>query len=207
MFTGIVEEVGRVLSQSNKSLTIASDIVVKNAELGASIAVNGTCLTVTRLDKSSFSVDVMEETLGRTNLGYLKTGDQVNLEGALTLTKGLGGHLVEGHVDDIGHIRAIKLREQSQIVEIDAPPSVMRYIVEKGFVAINGVSLTIVERSENHFSVSLVGFTRENTNLGIAKTGDKVNLEADIIAKYVERYVSGKAGGISSDFLKEHGFA
>jgi riboflavin synthase len=205
MFTGIIEEIGRVVSSNNKTLTIASNIVVRNAELGASIAVNGTCLTVTRLDKSGFSVDVMEETLVRTNLGGLKTNDLVNLEGALTLSKGLGGHLVEGHIDGVGVVKTIIPREQSKIVEIEAPASVMRYIVEKGFVAVNGISLTIVDRNDISFSVSLVGFTQKSTNLGSAKPGDKLNLEADIIAKYVERY-AGKQGGITDGFLKEHGF-
>jgi riboflavin synthase len=205
MFTGIIEEIGRVLSNSNNTLTIASDTVARDDELGASIAVNGTCLTVTRLEKSSFSVDVMEETLARTNLGGLKTGDSVNLEGALTLSKGLGGHLVEGHIDGVGVVKTIISREQSKIVEIEAPASIMRYIVEKGFVAVNGISLTIVDRNDTSFSVSLVGFTQKNTNLGSAKPGDKLNLEADIIAKYVERYI-GKQGGITDGFLKEHGF-
>jgi riboflavin synthase len=206
MFTGIVEEVGRVLSVEGHSITIGSRKVIEKAELGSSIAVNGTCLTVTHLDKSGFSVDVMEETLERTNLGDLKTGDAVNLEGALTLSKGLGGHLVEGHVDTVGQVKAVVRKDNSTMVEIQAPASLMRYIVEKGFVTVNGTSLTVVKRTIDTFSVSLVGFTVQNTNLGSVKPGDKLNLEADIIAKYVERYVAGNKTGISEDFLKENGF-
>jgi riboflavin synthase len=206
MFTGIVEEVGSIISITGPSLGIRAHKVIKQIEAGASIAVNGTCLTVTRFDKDGFVVDVMEETLKRTNLGALKPGDPVNLEGALTLSKGLGGHLVEGHIDATGHIISITPRNNSLIFEINAPSEVMRYVVEKGFIAVNGISLTIVESKDTSFLVSIVGFTIKNTNLGTAKPGDAVNLEADIIAKYVERYVSGKKGGITEGFLKEYGF-
>jgi len=148
----------------------------------------------------------MEETLKRTNLSNLKPGDDVNLEGALTLSKGLGGHLVQGHVDATGQIKSTSQLDQSRLITISTTPELMRYVVEKGFIAVDGISLTVVQRDESPFSVSIVGFTMENTTLGKIKVGDTVNLEADIIAKYVERYIIGKKEGISLEFLKEHGF-
>ncbi|MCL2678742.1 MAG: riboflavin synthase [Dehalococcoidia bacterium] len=205
MFTGIVEEIGKIISSSGGSLTIGARKVLTEAALGDSIAVNGVCLTVTALNDTSFSADVMEETLSKTTLGRLRLGDSVNLESALTLSKGIGGHLVEGHVDATGRIISISPLGQSRIIRIGAPPEVMRYVVTKGFIAINGISLTVVEHDEHSFTVSIVKFTMDNTILGEARAGDAVNLEADIIAKYVERCI-GKKGGLTEDFLKEHGF-
>jgi riboflavin synthase len=206
MFTGIVEEIGQVVSLHECSLTVRAHKVLRGIEMGASIAVNGVCLTVTRFDKGSFAVDIMEETLRRTNLGGLKPGDRVNLEGALTLSKGLGGHLVQGHVDATGQIKSTSRLDQSLIITISAAPELMHYVVEKGFIAVDGISLTMIKRNESSFSVSIVGFTMKNTTLGKIEVGDTVNLEADIIAKYVERYITGKKEGISIEFLKEHGF-
>ncbi|MCL2706887.1 MAG: riboflavin synthase [Dehalococcoidia bacterium] len=198
---------GRVLSVTNSGLSLSADKVLRNAEIGASIAVNGVCLTVTRFDAHSFDVDIMEETLRRTNLGELQYGASVNLESALTLSKGLGGHLVQGHVDTVGRIKSVMPREASLLIDIEAPISVMRYIVEKGFIAIDGVSLTVTQRMEQSFGVSIVGFTRQNTKLGQAHSGDVVNLEADIIAKYVEQFnCLPRNGNISMEFLREHGF-
>ena len=206
MFTGIVEEIGRVASLTPRNLTISAKKVLQGLEIGASISVNGTCLTVTRFDAASFTVDIMEETLKRTSLGGLKRGDRVNLEGALTLSRGFGGHLVQGHVDATGSVKSVTEKADSRLIRIEAPPQVMRYVVEKGFIAVDGISLTVVERDDKAFSVSIVGFTRENTTLGGVKAGDAVNLEADIIGKYVEQFIKGKQEGISMDFLKEHGF-
>ena len=206
MFTGIIEEVGQVLSLNGRSLTSSANKVLQGIEPGASIAVNGVCLTVTRFDGNSFTVDIMEETLKRTNLGKLKPGERVNLEGALTLSKGLGGHLVQGHVDATGRVQSVMRTGESLLISINALPQVMRYVVEKGFIAVDGTSLTVVERSDTAFSVSIVGFTRENTTLGKVEAGSSVNLEADIIAKYVEQFITSKKGGISIAFLKEHGF-
>ena len=208
MFTGIVAEIGQVVSPKPRAVWPFPPVKSSpGLELGASVAINGVCLTVTRFDASTFTVDIMEETLKRTNLGSLKRGDRVNLEGALTLSKGLGGHLVQGHVDSTGNVRSVTEKAASLLINIEAPPGLMRYVVEKGFIAVDGISLTVVERGEESFSVSIVGFTRENTTLGFIKAGDAVNLEADIIAKYVEQLVSGKKEGVSMDFLKEHGFA
>jgi len=206
MFTGIVEEIGSVASMGEHNLTVRATKVLRGLEIGDSIAVNGTCLTVTGFDSASFSVDIMEETVKRTNIGGLKTGDSVNLEGALTLSRGLGGHLVQGHVDATGRIASVTPGDASLLVSINAPPELMRYVVEKGFIAVDGVSLTVVERTNASFSVSIVGFTRDNTILGRARSGNTVNLEADIIAKYVESYIKGPREGISEGFLKEHGF-
>jgi riboflavin synthase len=206
MFTGIVEEIGWVVSLTEHHLTVRARKVLKGIEMGASIAVNGTCLTVTAFDAASFTVDIMEETLKRTIIGNLKQGDCINLEGALTLSKGLGGHLVQGHVDATGRVESVAHLDKSRLVTISAPQEVMRYIVEKGFIAVNGISLTVVEQTGLTFSVSIVGFTHQNTTLGNVEVGDTVNLEADIIAKYVERFTTGKKPSISLDFLKEHGF-
>ncbi len=206
MFTGIIEEIGQVISLNKCCLTIKASKVVKGIEPGASIAVNGVCLTATSFDDTSFTVDIMEETLKRTNLGELKSGYHVNLEGALTLGKGLGGHLVQGHIDATGQIKSIEHLRESTLIKITADSGIMNYIVEKGFVAVNGASLTVVKRDNTSFTVSIVGFTRDNTTLGVIRVGDIVNLEADIIAKYVEQFLSTKKTGISMDFLQEHGF-
>jgi len=206
MFTGIVEEIGQVVSFDHHTLTARGQKILKGIELGSSIAVNGICLTVTSFDTTSFTVDIMEETIARTNLLKLKSGDNVNLEGALTLSKGIGGHLVQGHIDDVGTIKSIEPKDRSLLITIEAPEQVMRYIVEKGFVAVDGISLTVVARSNSNFSVSIVGFTKENTILGKIRIGETVNLETDIIGKYVEQFLTGKKEGLSMDFLKDHGF-
>jgi len=206
MFTGIVEEVGRISAISERSLTIAAEKVTRNASLGDSIAVNGICLTVTRFDPKSFTVDVMTETISRTALKYLTPGDPVNLESALTLQKPLGGHLVQGHVDDVGEITSVSRNEETTTILITAPPRVMRYIVEKGFIAVDGISLTVSARDDGGFSVSIVNFTWDHTRLSTLAVSDHVNLEADIIAKYVEQLAAREKEPLSLEFLKEHGF-
>lgn len=206
MFTGIIEEIGQVVSFDRHTLTARAQKTLKGLELGSSVAVNGICLTVTRFDKTSFTVDIMKETISRTNLFKLMPGDEVNLEGALTLSKGLGGHLVQGHIDDVGTVKAIEEKDGSLLITVEAPEQIMRYIVEKGFVAVDGISLTVVKRSNSSFSVSIVGFTKDNTILGKIKIGDIVNLESDIIGKYVERFTTGEKEELSMDFLKDHGF-
>jgi len=206
VFTGIIEEVGKVISARPGNLTVAAGKVLEDMEEGASIAVNGVCLTVTGFDNKSFSVEVMPETLSRTNLGLLKTGDGVNLERPLNLGGRLGGHLVQGHIDTTGRVISITPRGESIIMGFEAPPRLMSYIVEKGFIAVDGASLTIVSRNSSSFQVSLVGYTRQNTMLGSRRVGDTVNLEADIIAKYVEQFSRNGGSGITVDFLQEHGF-
>jgi len=206
VFTGIIEEIGRVISARPGNLSIAAGRVLKGIEEGASIAVNGVCLTVAGFDSKSFSVDVMPETLDKTNLGMLKAGDGVNLERPLPLGGRLGGHLVQGHIDDTARVISVSREAESILVGFEAPPKLMAYIVEKGFIAVDGVSLTVVSRNASSFQVSLVDYTRQNTILGNQRVGDMVNLEADIIAKYVEQFSQNRSSGITIDFLEEHGF-
>ena len=206
MFTGIVEEVGRVTSAQLGKLVISASEVLQGIEPGGSIAVNGVCLTITSFDTSSFSVDIMLETLKRTNLGLLSAGDEVNLERPLTLEKPLGGHLVQGHVDDTGRVTSITWDGEAMLIRFEAPHEVMGYVVEKGFIAVDGVSLTVVARDASSFQVSVVDFTREHTTLGSRRVGDLVNLEVDIIAKYVEQLSQPHRSGITAGFLQEHGF-
>ena len=206
VFTGVVEEVGRVISAPSGGLAIAASGVLEGMERGASMAVNGVCLTVTNFDSNSFSVDVMPETLKRTNLGLLKAGDGVNLERPLTLGGRLGGHLVQGHVDDTGSVASVTRSGEAMVIRFEAPPQLMPYMVEKGFIAIDGVSLTIVSKDTNSFQVSVVDYTRKHTTLGSRRASDLVNLEVDIIAKYVKQFSQADSPEITIDFLQEHGF-
>jgi riboflavin synthase len=206
MFTGIVEEVGRISSISEHCLSILSDKITKHITLGDSIDVNGICLTVTDFDRKSFSVDVMAETTERTTLKRLKPGDAVNLESALTLQKPLGGHLVQGHVDGTGEVSAISHEEETTSIDVNAPPDIMRYVVEKGFIAVDGISLTVASRNDEGFTVAIVNFTWNNTSLRQLAAGDGVNLEVDIIAKYVEQLTTNANRAVTMEFLKEQGF-
>ena len=206
MFTGIVEEVGKVKYSGQGKLVVSARKVLEGTVLGDSIATNGVCLTVTELTADSFSVDVMPETLRRSSLGSLRSGDPVNLERALAAGGRMGGHFVQGHVDGTGKIVSFTPEGDAVLMKISAPPKIMRYVVEKGFIAIEGISLTVTSCDESAFSVSLVSFSRANTNLSAKKPGDAVNLEVDIIAKYVERLTGSAKQGITSDFLSEHGF-
>ncbi len=206
MFTGIVEEIGKVISASSTKLVIAAPKVVEGTNPGDSIAVNGVCLTITDFDHASFFADVMPETLHRTNLGLLKSGDGVNLERPTALGGKMGGHLVQGHVDDIGRIIALEWEGEALLLQFEAPPEVLRYTVPKGFITIDGISLTITEKSTSSFGVSVVEYTRQNSTLGSRKKGDVVNLEVDIIAKYVAQFTQPQTGGLTAEFLIEHGF-
>jgi riboflavin synthase len=206
VFTGIVEELGKVTSAQAGNLVITASDVLSGIERGGSIAVNGVCLTVTDFNNNSFSVDVMPETLKRTNLGLLSAGDRVNLERPVALGGRLGGHLVQGHVDDTGRIASVIWDAGTMLVRFEAPPEVMRFTVEKGFVAVDGVSLTITTKDASSFWVSVVDYTQKHTTLGSKQVGDPVNLEVDIIAKYVEQLGQAHRTGITVDFLQEHGF-
>lgn len=206
MFTGIVEETGRVVSVKAGKLSIAAGDVLKGIEIGGSIAINGACLTATDIDTKAFSVDIMLETVKRTNLGLLTIGDMVNLERPLTLGKPLGGHLVQGHVDDTGRVASILPAGRELIIRFEAPPEVMRYIVKKGFVAVDGISLTVVDLDATSFTISVVDYTIKHTNLNSRRVGDLVNIEVDVMAKYVERLSQPHQSGITVDFLQEHGF-
>jgi riboflavin synthase len=197
MFTGIIEEVGKITSVRPGNLIVTASDVLRGLALGESINVNGVCLTITSFKANSFSVDIMSETLRRSNLGLLSAGDRVNLERPLALGGRLGGHLVQGHIDDTGKVVSTRWDGEAMIIRFEAPPQVMRYVVEKGFVAVDGVSLTVVARDNGSFQVSIVGYSRQHTTLGDRQVGDAVNLEADIIAKYVEQLHQARSPGVS----------
>ena len=206
MFTGIVQETGSIASAQPRTLVIVASDVLQRIEPGASIAVNGVCLTITSFDTNSFSVDLLPETLKRTNLGLLRTGDRINLELPLALGQPLGGHLVQGHIDATGRVASITWDGEAIIVRFEAPYEVMRYIVKKGFIAVDGASLTVMTTNSTSFLVSVVDYTRRHTTLGSRQVGDLVNLEVDIIAKYVEQLSQPLGTGITTEFLNEHGF-
>jgi riboflavin synthase len=186
MFTGIVEEVGKVASLVGYCLTVRASKVVERMNLGDSMAVNGACLTVVSFNEGEFSVDLAPETLRRTSFGNLKKGDPVNLERPLAVSDRLGGHIVQGHVDARGRITSMKAEGDCVIVRISSPKRLMPYIVEKGFVAVDGISLTVVKKGASSFTLSVIPYTMENTNLKGKSVGDPANLEVDIVAKYVE---------------------
>jgi len=187
MFTGIVEEVGTVKSAEPNRLLISASEVMSDLKIGDSICVNGTCLTVTTRDDTSFSVDVVPETLRRTNLGTLKADSSVNLERSMPADGRFGGHVVQGHIDATGMVSSITQDGDALMLNFDAPASVMRYVVEKGFIAVDGTSLTVVNCDNDSFVVTIIPHTKDHTIIGTRKVGDTVNLEADIMAKYVER--------------------
>lgn len=192
MFTGIVEEVGRVASLTDYRLVIDARQALEDVSLGDSIAVNGACLTVVEFDEKSFAVDLAPETLRRTSLGQAGPGAAVNLERALAANARMGGHIVQGHVDGTGIITGLTPEADCYIMEIEAPESLVPYIVEKGFIAVDGISLTVVQSAERRFTISVIPFTLRNTNLQERAVGDKVNLEADILAKYVESLLESR---------------
>jgi riboflavin synthase, alpha subunit len=206
MFTGIVEEVGVVRGTSSGCLVIGAKKVLEDTRPGDSIAINGACLTVTSINSDDFSVDIMPETFRHTNLGRLHYGDLVNLERAMLAGGRFGGHLVQGHVDGTGKVMALMPEEEAVIARISAPAELMPYMVNKGFIAVDGVSLTVTDYDDFSFSVSLVAYTCQNTTLGSRRPGDIVNLEVDVFAKYVERLNQGSRRGVTLDFLEEHGF-
>ncbi len=206
MFTGIIEEVGSIVSVTAGKLTVGAKQTLKDLQLGGSIAVNGICLTVTAFNEKSFSVDVMPETLRKTNLGLLHPGDRVNLERPIKLNGEIGGHLVQGHIDDTGRVLQITNEGEALLMRFRAEPEVMRYIVPKGFIAVDGTSLTVTTKDTDTFGVSIVGYTREHTILADRKPGDLVNLEVDIIGKYVAELQKTPSTGLTAEFLREHGF-
>ncbi|MDU0293612.1 riboflavin synthase [Saccharothrix longispora] len=191
MFTGIVEELGEVVAVADlpdaARVTIAGPLVTSDAKHGDSIAVNGVCLTVVEVEGGAFTADVMRETLTRSSLAKVAEGDKVNLERAAAVGQRLGGHIVQGHVDGTGAVLAREKAEHWEVVHIGLPPRLSRYVVEKGSITVDGVSLTVVDVSETEFSVSLIPTTLELTTLGRRSPGDTVNLEVDVVAKYVER--------------------
>jgi riboflavin synthase len=206
MFTGIIEEIGIVKDVGPDRLAIRTGEVLEDMKSGDSIAVNGVCLTVTTIEGDSLSVDIMPETIRRTNIGRLRYGDKVNIERAMLAGGRFGGHFVQGHVDDVGKVISTKPEKEAVIVRISVPAELKRYIVDKGFIAVDGVSLTVIEHDDFSFTISLVTYTRMHTTLGTRRPGGVVNLEVDIIAKYVERLSRGDSQGAIIDFLNEKDF-
>ncbi len=216
MFTGLIEEMGKVkdIARGTKSIriTITASKVLDGTLLGDSIAVNGTCLTVVAFGADWFTADVMPETVNRTVLAGLKAGDFVNLERTLKVGDRLGGHIVSGHVDGTGIISEKKTNDIAVIVKVSASTEILRYIIQKGSIAIDGVSLTVVDCGTNWFTVSLIPHSAAMTTLGRKKVGDDVNLEVDMIGKYVEKLLglnnpqAAAKSDLSLDFLREHGF-
>lgn len=216
MFTGIVEELGQVkalsLRGNSGTLTVKAKKVLEGTKIGDSIAVNGVCLTVTNMKNNEFSADVMAETVRRSSLGALRDGSYVNLERAMAADGRFGGHIVAGHVDGVGTITAIEQDDNAIWFTITAPEQVLRYVVEKGSIAIDGISLTVARVEPDRFAVSVIPHTAAVTLLGRRRTGDRVNLESDIIGKYVERLLrpapelKAKESKLTMEFLSKHGF-
>ena len=191
MFTGIVEEMGSVTSASANRLEISCERVMIDSDVDSSLAVNGVCLTVVERGDRTLAFDVTPETLSRSSLGRLGVGDPVNLERPITLSTRLGGHLVQGHVDGLGTVLSVEPNEAGATLSLRAPEGLVRYLVEKGSVCVDGISLTVATVRGDTFSVALIPHTLEVTTLGTAAPGDPVNLEADVIAKYVEGFLTG----------------
>lgn len=215
MFTGIVEEIGKIKAikkgKNSARLVINAKKVLEDVKLGDSIAVNGVCLTVTEFSNSEFGVDVMHESLKKSSLSTLKNDSSVNLERAMLLNGRFGGHIVSGHIDGTGKIINIKNDDNAIWYTISAKDKIMKYIIEKGSITIDGISLTVANLSESDFSVSIIPHTQEETILKMKKIGDIVNLENDCIAKYVESLLNFKEKSevkkdITMDFLLENGF-
>ncbi|MGW8970857.1 riboflavin synthase [Streptomyces platensis] len=202
MFTGIVEELGEVAAVEDlgdaSRFRLRGPVVTQDAKHGDSIAVNGVCLTVVDTADGEFTADVMAETLNRSSLGALAAGSRVNLERPMTLGGRLGGHLVQGHVDGTGTILERTPGEHWEIVKVALPATLSRYVVEKGSITVDGVSLTVVDAADDYFTISLIPTTLALTTLGIKKAGDPVNLEVDVLAKYVERLL-GRGAGTGAD--------
>lgn len=221
MFTGIIEEVGSVASIRKGAhscvLTVNASRVLEDVHLGDSIATNGVCLTVTSFTSHSFSADVMHETLNRSSLGSLHIGSPVNLERAMLAGGRFGGHIVSGHIDGVGTISSIKEDDNAVWYTVEAPSNILRYIIEKGSITLDGISLTVAKVTNSNFSVSIIPHTRAQTNLASKKVGDVLNLENDLVGKYVERFMlqpiaasqeqpEQKSSGITKEFLSHYGF-
>ena len=192
MFTGIIEELGTVsqvvnLPDDALQITISSDVVLSDAQLGDSISVNGVCLTVALRTEKEFTADVMRETVNRTTIGALQAGAKVNLERPVTLATRLGGHLVQGHVDGVGEFVSREHSENWDVVTIRPNPDLLKYVVEKGSITVDGTSLTVASVDDKVFTVSLIPATLTHTTLGLYQAGDRMNLEVDVLAKYVEK--------------------
>lgn len=205
MFTGIVEEIGKIKQLGTHRLAVNAAGVLQELKEGDSIAINGVCLTITSVDKTSFTVDIMPETIRRTTFSRLHYGDSVNLERALPAQGRIGGHFVQGHIDGVGKVISLAPEAEAVIMRVSLEPELSRYVVVKGFIAVDGVSLTVVDCSSSSLSVSLVAYTTQKTTLGGRKPGDSVNLEVDIMAKYLEKYSQHKTDAVLTGFLEGYG--
>jgi riboflavin synthase len=210
MFTGIIQEIGIVRGAVNRGGNLAIEIEARKTaprlDIGASVSINGACQTVTSKDEQHFKVEAIKETLDRTNLGELRAGSRVNLEAPLSMNDLLHGHLVQGHIDCTSRIRDIGPIEGSTILTFDLPMEYKKYLIEKGSIAIDGVSLTIMDISSGAFRVSIIPHTMSSTIFQYLKAGDSVNLEFDMLAKYIENMMSPEGSKITMEFLKEHGY-
>ena len=208
MFTGIVEELGKVQAITKDKITVECGTVLEDAKLGDSIAVNGVCLTVVEILSKGFVADVSPETFSVTVLGDLKVGSYVNLERAMKADGRFGGHMVSGHIDARGKFVSVRKDGEFYDLKIELKPEQAKYVVQKGSIAINGISLTIAEVNGNSIKIAVIPHTFENTNLKVLKSNDFVNIEVDIVAKYIEKFLStsDNKSRISLEFLQEHGF-
>jgi len=214
MFTGIIEEIGTIIrlerSASSAKLTIAGKLIFSDLALGDSVAVNGVCLTAGAITGTRFTADVMPETLKHTALGALQPGSAVNLERALSADRRFGGHIVSGHIDGTGKITALRPDGNATWVQIEAEPEILRYVIHKGSISIDGISLTVAEVSATGFAVSIIPHTASETTLLSKRLGDLVNLETDLIGKYIEKLLippqTLPSPSLSKTFLAEHGF-
>ena len=210
MFTGIIEEVGKIISRNEKGITIQAKTVLEGTKLGDSISVNGVCLTAVEinLEKNFFIADISPETMKVTTLGDLKIGSYVNLERAISADGRFGGHFVSGHIDGIGRIKYIKRNGDFYDISVEIPEELSKYVVKKGSITVNGISLTVANIKNNIVSIAVIPHTYENTNLRLIQAGELVNIETDILAKYVEKFLSTSDNktGISMEFLMENGF-
>ncbi|NCO65237.1 MAG: riboflavin synthase [Candidatus Aquicultor secundus] len=216
MFTGIIEELGRVkaIKRGAKEFVIEIEAprLTPEIQIGDSVAVNGVCLTATTKSANGFTVDVMPETVVKTDLEELTRGETVNLERAMTLSNRLGGHMVSGHVDGVGIITSKAVQQNALLIKIEAPASVTRYLIERGSIAVDGISLTVMDYGVGYITVSIIPHTAKMTTLGFKSPGDRVNLEADLIGKYVEKFINKKqdgekSPGLTIDKLRDMGFA
>lgn len=213
MFTGIVENKGQIKtinsSGSGLVLSVSTPLDLSNDKVGDSIAVNGICLTATEIKGSDFTADVSAETVSRTNLSELSPGASINIERALKVGDRFGGHIVTGHIDGVAQLLKMETRGESIYLEVGAEPKLIKYIVEKGSIAIDGISLTVNSVGKDYFSLNIIPLTLKKTTLGLKKVGDKLNIETDIIGKYVEKLVTSKddSTNIDMNLLRDCGFA
>lgn len=212
MFTGIIEEVGKIKQVNPTSLEIEAKTVLEDTKIGDSISVNGVCLTVINKNNDSFTADVMPETLRRSSLGDLKRGSHINLERAMPANGRFGGHIVSGHIDGTGTVSAINKEGNAHLIKIKAGPDLLKYIVSKGSIAIDGISLTVADVTDSDFTVSIIPHTGSETTLLNKQIGEQVNLENDVLSKYVEKLLNfpkttkSKNEDITLDFLRSNGF-